>query len=147
MFLHTFLFPGCPREAPETLPGRFREAPRSTREAPGKHREASGTLSWPTCTSEPINFKKYKKTNNVFAYFFVPGKPPGSTRDASERFPGRPREALGRHPVSLVPCLLSLSLYLVSRSCCLLFCMASACDKCFPVPSRRQVSFARQYAA
>ena len=110
MFLHTFLFPGSPREASETLPGRFREAPRSTREAPGKHREASGTLSWPTCTSEPINFKKYQKTL-VFAYLFVPGKPPGSTRDASERFPGRPsggtrsRLCLAFSPSLFISCL------------------------------------------
>ena len=41
---------------------------------------------------------------------------------------------------SPLPSLLSLSLYLVSRSCCLLFSMAWACDKCFSVPSRRQVS-------
>ena len=99
--------PGCPREASETLPGRFREAPRSTREAPGKHREASGTLSWPTCTSEPINFKKYKK-NIMFLHVFCtqehrrgnpsrqqvpepsrPGRPSGGTREA----PGGHRKA------------------------------------------------------
>ena len=84
--------PGGVRKAP-------REAPGASREAPGKPRKAPGRLSWATCMSEPVNLPKVAfrvNENAIFGFREAPGKPPGGPREASEMFPGRLRDALGR---------------------------------------------------